>query len=99
MQSSNSARLILLTALLLGWLADFFFYGHALGISVPIFVVLLLTALVGLGRREGISPWRPGLALGLPLLFLATMVFVRANLFVTTLNLLGSLVLLGLLAH
>ena len=99
MQSSNSARLILLTALLLGWLADFFFYSQTLGISVPLFALLLLIALVGLGWREGISPLRAGLGLGVPLLFLATMVFVRANLFVTTLNLLGSLALLGLLAH
>lgn len=93
-----SAR-ILLVALALGWGMDLLFYGKALGISAPLFVLLLMVALFGLGRLEGVRPVRRNLWLLAPLMFFASMVFVRANPFVTFLNVVGSLALLGLIAH
>ncbi len=90
---------ILLVALALGWSVDLLFYGKALGISAPLFVLLLMAALFGLGRLEGAPPVRRNLWLLAPLIFFAGMVFVRANAFVTFLNVVAILVLLGLLAH
>jgi len=89
----------LLVALALGWSVDLFFYGKALGISVPLFVLLLIIALFGLSWLEGVRPAWCNLWLLVPLIFFATMVFVRANPFVTLLNVGVSLVLLGLIAH
>ena len=89
----------LLVALALGWSVDLFFYGKALGISVPLFVLLLTIALFGLSWLEGVRLAWCNLWLLVPLIFFATMVFVRANPFVTLLNVGVSLVLLGLIAH
>lgn len=90
----------MMVALILGWGADFLFYGQAwVGISFPIFITLLLVALAGLSWLEGLKSARQNLWLMAPLLFFAAMVFVRANLFLTVLNILASLLLLGLVAH
>jgi hypothetical protein len=91
--------LTLLVALALGWSVDLFFYGKALGISVPLFVLLLVIAFFGLSWLEGVRPAWCNLWLLVPLIFFATMVFVRANPFVTFLNVRVSLLLLGLIAH
>jgi len=90
---------ILLIALALGWSVDLLFYGKALGISAPLFVLLLMVALFGLGWLEGMQPARRNLWLLAPLIFFASMVFVRANPFVTFLNAVASLALLGFIAH
>ncbi len=100
--SVNSHRTsvgILLAGLALGLAVERLFYGHALGISVPVFVLLALAALFGFGWQQGVRPaWR-NLWLVTPLLFLAAMVAVRANPFLTFLNVTASLALLGLVAH
>ena len=96
---TKSPTNILLIALALGWSVDLLFYGKALGISVPLFVLLLIAVLFGLGRLEMVRPVRRNLWLLAPLIFFAGMVFVRANPFVTFLNVVGSLALLGLIAH
>ncbi len=90
---------ILLIALGLGWSVDLFFYGKALGISAPLFVLLLMVALFGLGWLEEVRPVRRNLWLLAPLIFFASMVFVRANPFVTFLNVVASLALLEFIAH
>jgi len=95
----KSPACILLVALALGWSVDLLFYGKALGISVFLFVLLLMVALFGLGWLEGVRPARRNLWLLAPLIFFAGMVFVRANPFLTFLNVVASLVLLGLIAH
>lgn len=95
---SRSAR-ILLVALALGVGYDLFFHSHAPGLSVPLFVLLLLGALFALGRSTGVPPVRRNLWLLAPLLFLAGMVAVRANPFLTFLNVAATLALLGLVAH
>lgn len=95
----NRHTLTLLVALFLGWSWDRLFYGQALGISVFLFVGLLLAALFGLGRLWGVRPaWR-NLWLLAPLLFFAAMGAIRANLLLTFLNVTACLALLGLLAH
>jgi hypothetical protein len=80
----------LLSALGLGVCAEVLFDGPALGVSFPLFVVLLLAALLGLGGREGWQRARPNAWLLVPLLFFSGMVFVRASPFLTTLNVLAS---------
>lgn len=90
---------ILLVALALGWSVDLLFYGKALGISMFLFVLSLMVALFGLGRLEGVRPVQHNLWLLVPLILFASMVFVRANPFVTFLNVVASLALLGLVAH
>ncbi len=65
-----------LVALALGWSVDLFFYGKTLGISVPLFVLLLVVALFGLSRLEGVRPARRNLWLLASLIFFASMAFV-----------------------
>lgn len=88
---------ILLIALVLGWGADILFYGKAAGISVLIFVGLLLAALFGLTWLEKVRVARVNIWLVAPLLFFATMVFVRANGLLTFFNICAILALLSLL--
>lgn len=95
----QSPRRLLLVALALGVLVDLLFYDKPLGVSVFLFVSLLLLALFALGRGEGVRPVRANLWLAPPLLFFAAMVFVRANEFLTLLNVVAVLLLLGLVAH
>ena len=99
MSHVHSPARILLVALALGWSVDLLFYGKFLGLSFPLFVLLLMIALFGLGWLEGVRPaWRNSWLLA-PLIFFAGMVLVRANPFVTFLNVSASLALLGLIAH
>src|SRR5688500_18483594 len=80
-------------ALALGCAWDALFYGRALGLQWPLFAAALVGLLIA-ARRD-----RSTLLLALPLLFFASMVAVRANATLTTLNVLATLGLLGLLAH
>jgi len=92
----NSLR-VLQVALVLGWATDVLFYGKSLGISVPLFVGLILSALFYLGRQEGVRSEPRNLWLIAPLFFFAIMVFVRANATLTLINVLLVLTILGLL--
>lgn len=85
-------------ALLLGGAFDGLFYDQLLGISLPIFVLLLVAGLFGLGILEHKMPEPRNLWLLLPLFFFAVMAAVRANSLVTALNVLAVLVLLSYLA-
>src|SRR5688500_20074185 len=93
---TNSLR-VLQVALVLGWATDVLFYGKSLGISVPLFVGLILSALFYLGRQEGVRSEPRNLWLVVPLFFFAIMVFVRANATLTLINVLLVLTILGLL--
>lgn len=86
---------ILVVALALGWSADLLFYDKNLGISLLLFVLLLLLALFGLGWWEDVRAKTHNLWLLLPLLFFASMAFIRANPFVTSLNVLATLAILS----
>lgn len=98
LSSRAAAKPILGLALLLGVAADLFFYGKAPGISWLFFVLLTLTALWRAGRAEDTHPaWRNSWLI-VPLLFFAAMVAVRANPFLTTLNVLAILAILSYVA-
>ncbi len=83
--------------LVIGLIFNWLFYGKPLGVSLLVFVMLLLVALVAFTRMEGVTAVRRNLWLVLPLLFFATMAFVRANPFLTFLNVVATLVLLAYL--
>src|SRR4051794_11066179 len=53
--------LVLIAALVLGVATNLFFYGQSLGISVPLFVLLLFGALVVLSRPARVRAVRPNL--------------------------------------
>lgn len=90
---------ILGAALVLGWAFDLLFYGQLLGLSVALFVLLLVGALYLLARREGVAPRLRNLWLMLPLAFFAAMVAVHADAGLTALNILACLLILVLLAY
>ncbi|OJH35428.1 DUF4153 domain-containing protein [Cystobacter ferrugineus] len=92
-------RATLLAALGLGVCAEVLFDGPSLGLSFPLFALLLLGALLALGGNEGWQRARPNAWLLVPWLFFSGMVFVRASPLLTTLNVLASSLLLLLLVH
>jgi hypothetical protein len=94
----GAATRLLSAALLLGWGVEVLFDGHLLGLSVPLFVGALVGTLAILSRRAGMRPPWQAVALTGPLLAVAAFVAVRANGFLTLLNVLAVLALLGLLA-
>jgi hypothetical protein len=89
---------ILSVALALGGSTDLLFYGKSIGVSMLIFVLLLLCALFTLSIKERVPAAPRNLWLIFPLLVFATMVFVRANATLTTLNISAVFVLLGLIS-
>src|SRR4051812_25705654 len=95
----RAATRIVGIALALGWAADLIFYGKPLGMSALLFVGLILGALVLLGRLADVAPMRRNLWLIAPLLFFAAMIAVRANAFLTFLNVVACLTLLALVAY
>ncbi|WP_420630598.1 DUF4153 domain-containing protein [Candidatus Leptofilum sp.] len=86
------------TAVFLSIAADWLFYDRPLGISLLLFVSLVLAGLWWNGRREVIRPAKQNLWLLLPLLFFASMTMLRTNSTLTTLNVLAVLCLLAYLA-
>ena len=90
---------LVIAALALGGLGDLLLFQPAPGLGTTLFLLLLPAAFGGLLRIHGLRPHGPSLW---PLLgaygFFATMLSVRASAFVTTLNGLACLLLLGLLA-
>ena len=87
---------LLQTAVSLSIVADWLFYDKPLGISLLLFVLLVVGGLWWNGRREQIVPARQNLWLLLPLFFFASMAFLRTNSTLTTLNVLA---VMGLLAY
>jgi Domain of unknown function (DUF4173) len=93
------ALTILVIAFGLGWLADLLFYNKSFGINFPLFTGLLTLALIGVSLREKGVLARRNLWLLVPLGFFATMVFVRANALLTTINMLMVIVVFSLLLY
>jgi hypothetical protein len=93
----HHTRPILLAAILIGFCAEQLFFGKALGLSLPLFVLLFCGVLIYLARRSGTPATRRNLWLFGPLLFFATMVAVRDNGFVSALNVLAVATLLAYL--
>jgi hypothetical protein len=89
---------LLQTAVILSILADWLFYDKPLGVSLLLFVVLVVGGLWWNGRNEAISPARHNLWLLVPLFFFASMALLRTNSTLASLNVLAVLCLLAYLA-
>ncbi len=89
---------ILWTGLVLGWSVDLLFYGKPVGVSLLLFALAVLAALWQIGRGEGVTAVRRNLWLSIPLLFFAGMAMLRANEFLTAMNVLAVLAILSYLA-
>lgn len=99
MPNIQSPTRLLVISLALGVAGDMLFYEKALGVSVPTFVLMVLGALFWVGQAGGVRPvWRNLWLVG-PLLFLAVMAAVRADPFLTMLNVFACLGLLMLVAY
>ncbi|MCC6604465.1 MAG: DUF4173 domain-containing protein [Anaerolineae bacterium] len=86
------------TAVTLSILADWLFYDKPLGVSLLLFVALVVGGLWWNGRHEAIPAAKRNLWLLLPLGFFASMAMLRTNSTLTTLNVLAVLCLLAYLA-
>lgn len=86
------------TAVTLSILADWLFYDKPLGVSLLLFVALVVGGLWWNGRHEAIPAAKHNLWLLLPLGFFASMAMLRTNSTLTTLNVLAVLCLLAYLA-
>lgn len=91
-------NILWITALVLGWCFDFFFWKQAPGINFAIYVVLCLAGGFLVLRLNGLKPaWRVLLLL-VPILFFAAMTFIRMEPLSQFLSVLLTLGLMGLLA-
>ena len=89
---------VILTSLGLAIVFNFLFFDKFIGVSVLIFIVIFLGAMFLLGLRERVSTKSVWWLL-LPIIFFALMPSIRANEFLTFLNICGILGLLLLLTH
>ena len=99
MMTSQNLRLLLISALILGIAADWLLFGHPPGVGVLLFCLLGLVLLQLNGRAHAIGPVRRNLWLVGALLFFAAMLFVRANPFLTLLNVTAVGCLLAFVAY
>jgi len=79
-RTKESARLsqnLAALGLALGLAAEVLFYGHPPGISVPIWALLCVAALLLAARSHAVRPARPGAWMAAPILFFAIMPFLR----------------------
>ena len=84
---------------MIAWAFDFFFWDQVKGISITIFLVLLLGGVFLLAQGENKLPARASLWLLLPIGFLTVMTFVRRELFTLFLSVTLPLTSMALLAH
>ena len=87
------------TVLVAGWLFDFLFWGKVAGISVALYIVILMAAGFFLARHQDLTPARSTLLLLIPILFFAAMTFFRIEPMTVFFNMVAALALMGLLAH
>ncbi|MGB8214060.1 MAG: DUF4173 domain-containing protein [Anaerolineales bacterium] len=91
-------KILWITALVLGWCFDFLFWGQKQGINFALYVVLCLVGGFLVLARNGIRPaWR-SLLLLLPILFFATITFIRQEPLTLFLSFAFALGLMGVLA-
>lgn len=94
------AGALLIVALGLGAAGDFWVYGQELGLGVTLFLLALPVALGILLHHHRVRPqWASVAPLVVAYAFFAVMLTVRASEFVTGLNLLACIFLLGLMAR
>ena len=93
------AVFVLLAGLFLGLMGNILFYGHALGLSFPLFVVIgtamLLASARVVGQRLQVRNLWPLLPMG----FFAAMVAVRADPLETLLNIMAVVALGALVVY
>lgn len=94
----QSPERVLVAGLVLGWLFDLLFFDKMLGVSAFLFVLALLAILGILTVYEGVRPHWSNFLLFPAILFFAAMVFMRANEFLTFLNVCLVIALLMVLA-
>ncbi len=94
----GKAGITLVMSLALGLLFNCFFFGTLTGLNVPAYALLVVVSLFALAAlfKQKIS--RQTVYLLLPLAFFSLMVFVRSSVFLTFLNIVGSVLLLLLIA-
>ncbi len=62
---------LFLFSLILGWIFDFLFWKKQIGVSLPIFTILILVVGLWMARRAGLTPARNTLWLLVPIAFFA----------------------------
>lgn len=87
------------TVVIVAWCFDFLFWEKAPGISIPMFIILVLAAGFWLARQQGLAPAPASRWLLVPIAFFGLMTVIRLEPMTTFLNLAASLGLMGLLAH
>ncbi|QQS58902.1 DUF4173 domain-containing protein [Candidatus Peregrinibacteria bacterium] len=97
--SIKKASAILSISLFLGICFRFFFYEKILGISFPLYIMLIVAGLFSLFALLGRRIRKQVLWLFLPLFFLSGMVFVRANELLTFLNIVATVLILLIIAE
>ncbi len=85
--------------LLIGWLFDLLFWDKVSGISIPIYLSILLVGGFTLGRQQKLAPARSVYWLLIPIGFFSLMSIIRLEPFTSFLNVAASLVLMALIAH
>ena len=97
-RSVKYPKLILLAGFILGWMVDFLFWGQTPGISVPIWILLALTALLVLAGIEKVRPNIRSYALIVLILFSTAFTLLRLEPMTFFLNTVAALLGLILLA-
>jgi hypothetical protein len=90
---------IILVSLALAFIFNFLFFDKYIGVSIPIFTLLLLGCLFLLGRKDPRISLSKNWWLIVLIMFFATMPAIRDNQFLTFLNILATLGLLMVLAY
>lgn len=88
--------LLLPLCLLLGWAFDFLFWGKSIGVSFPIFVILLLAAGFWMAARAGLRPAGKTVWLLVPIVLLASVSAFRMEPFTVFTSRVVTILLLGL---
>lgn len=98
LEASIKPGLIIGISLILGFVFDLFFYEKIPGVSFPLYIILILSGLFLSVKVFKKHPAKDVFWLLLPLIFFSSMVFFRASILLTFLNIVLSLFLLLVIA-
>ena len=99
MERKISALPVAFSGFLLGLIGYFFFYEKSVGLSFPIYTVLIIGVTLLLVRRNGTSFTLRKMWVLLPIIFFAFMTAIRASEVIFAINLLAIAALLALWVH
>ena len=71
LQKTVRPQYLFLLSLILGWIFDFLFWKKQIGVSLPIFTILIIAVGLSLAIRAGLKPARNALWLLVPIAFFA----------------------------